>query len=159
MLAADAVAGLALPPFANSQMDGFAVRAEDLAGATAERPVALRVVGTVAAGSVAATRVEPRTAMRIMTGAPIPGGADAVVRQEDTASEGDRVEVRVSVRPGEFVRPVGEDVAEGETVLPRGRVLGAADVAPGVDRVVAVFPDGRAFAWNQLNGTEAAPVP
>jgi len=128
VLAADAVAGLALPPFANSQMDGFAVRAEDLAGATAERPVALRVVGTVAAGSVAATRVEPRTAMRIMTGAPLPGGADAVVRQEDTASEGDRVEVRVSVRPGEFVRPVGEDVAEGETVLPRGRVLGAADV-------------------------------
>ena len=128
VLAADVVAGIALPPFPNSQMDGYAVRASDLSGAGAGPPARLRVVGVAAAGRVEPIEVGPGTAVRIMTGAPMPPGADAVVRQEDAQREGESVVVRVSPRPGEFVRPLGEDVRAGETVLSRGRLLGAADV-------------------------------
>ena len=128
VLAADVVAGIALPPFTNSQMDGYAVRSADLANAAPERPATLRVIATAAAGRPSAVAVEPGTAVRIMTGAPLPAGADAVVRQEDTERSGETVLVRVAARPREFVRPQGEDVAAGETVLARGRILGAADV-------------------------------
>lgn len=128
VLAADVRAGIPLPPFTNSQMDGYAVRSEDLVAADPDRPVTLRVIATAAAGRPAGATVVRGAAVRIMTGAPLPPGADAVVRQEDTGRSGDSVEVRVAPRPGEFVRPVGEDVPAGETILSRGRVLGAADV-------------------------------
>ncbi len=128
VLAEEVRAPFDVPPFANSQMDGFAVRSADLTGAREVTPVRLRVVGTVAAGSSTGTPVEPGQAIRIMTGAPLPAGADAVVRVEDTTTHGDVVEVRHAPRPGEFVRPAGEDLAAGELVLGPGRRLRPADV-------------------------------
>jgi molybdopterin molybdotransferase len=121
-LAAPVTAPHDVPPFANSGMDGYAVRAKDTAGA----PVTLEVVEDVAAGHVARGRVEEGAAIRIMTGAPIPEGADAVARVEDTAFEGDSVRVLVPVEPGTAVRPAGGDVAAGEVVLEIGERLGPA---------------------------------
>lgn len=127
-LAERVVAPFDVPPFANSQMDGFAVRSADLAGASEERPIELRVRGTIGAGSVGEGMVGPGEAIRIMTGAPIPGGADAVVKVEDTTARGELVALRHAPRPGEFVRPAGEDLTAGETVLMAGRVLRAPDL-------------------------------
>jgi molybdopterin molybdotransferase len=117
------VADEPVPPFANSAMDGYAVRAAD----TAAAPVSLRVVGALAAGAdPTGLRVEPGTAVRIMTGAAVPDGADAVVMVEHTVSEdgGSRVRVERRVEPGEHVRPAGDDIAPGQEVFPAGTVLG-----------------------------------
>jgi len=128
VLAEEVRATFDIPPFANSQMDGFAVRAADLVGADADRPGTLRVVGTIAAGSAGDLRVGPGEAVRIMTGAPIPAGADAVVKVEDSTAEGAIVALRHAPRPEEFVRPAGEDVRSGELVLGPGRLLRPADL-------------------------------
>ncbi len=127
-LAEDVRSSFAIPPFANSQMDGFAVRAADLVGASARQPVRLHVAGTIAAGAPGGSLVSPGRAVRIMTGAPLPAGADAVVRAEDTAAEGDAVAIQVAPAPGDFVRLAGEDVGAGELVLERGRALRPADI-------------------------------
>ena len=111
-----------LPPEDNSAMDGYAVRAADVAAA----PVSLPVVYEVPAGGHAPRALAPGEAARILTGAPIPVGADAVVRQEDTTRAGDHVRIEVGVAAGESVRRAGEDVACGETVLDAGQRL-----APG----------------------------
>jgi molybdopterin molybdotransferase len=115
-----------LPPADNSAMDGYAVRSDDLAGAGAGRPVELRVVFEVAAGGAPGGEVPPGCAARVLTGAPLPPGADSVVRQEDTERVGDRVRVRVAPKPRENVRDAGEDVEVGERVLEAGAVLGPA---------------------------------
>lgn len=128
VLAEEVAAAEDLPPFANSAMDGFAVRAADVAGAGAERPVALRVLADAPAGTVVAARVGPGTAVRIMTGARMPAGADAVVPVEHTAGAGDTVRVLRPVRAGGNVRLAGEDVRAGEVVLPRGAVLRPAEL-------------------------------
>ncbi len=117
VLAETIVAGCDLPPWAGSAMDGFAVRSADVPGD-------LTVIETVAAGKVPSRVVGPGEATRIMTGAPVPAGADAVVMVEDTSSVGDRVTVRVSVGPGQHVRPAGSEIAAGRTVLTAGVVLG-----------------------------------
>src|SRR5512137_76843 len=113
VLAQDIVADINVPPFNNSAMDGYAVRAEDVAMATKEHPITLRVIGNVAAGYTAQRPVEPGTAMRIMTGAPMPSGADSVVRFEETSEGGevkgagkdkDVVEILKSVNRGDNVR-------------------------------------------------------
>jgi molybdopterin molybdotransferase len=117
-----------VPSFRNSAMDGYAIRAENVAGASAAAPVVLRVIETVGAGAVPQHRVQPGTATRIMTGAVVPEGADAVVRVEDTRDRDAAVEVRVAVGPGNAVRQPGEDVRAGETVLAPGRLLRPADV-------------------------------
>jgi len=118
-----------LPPADCSAMDGYAVRAGDVAGARADRPVALPVVAEVPAGGASTRPLAAGEAMRIFTGAPVPEGADAVVRQEDTAREGDGpVRVQVAVPVGEHVRPAGEDVRAGERVLEPGVVLGPARI-------------------------------
>jgi len=126
VLAEEIVADADIPPFDNSAMDGYAVRAADVAAATPDSPVRLAVTGHVAAGYVARERVMPGTAIRIMTGAPLPEGADAVVPIEDT-DDGDRsgrvVEVRKAVSVGDHLRPAGEDVRRGERVLEPGRVI------------------------------------
>jgi molybdopterin molybdotransferase len=114
-----------VPPFANTAMDGFAVRAKDTVGA----PVTLSVVGTVAAGMdpvAGRIEVEPGTAVRIMTGAPMPPGADAVVMVERTnlSSDGCNVEVTVEVPVGNHVRLAGEDLMAGDQVFEAGTVLG-----------------------------------
>jgi molybdopterin molybdotransferase len=111
----------AVPPFANTAMDGFAVRASDTAGA----PVKLRVVGTLPAGlDPAGLSVGEGEAIRIMTGAPIPEGADAVVMVELTSMEGDDVVVSESVPVGNHVRSAGEDLSPGQEVFPAFTVLG-----------------------------------
>ena len=123
VLAEEIVADYDIPPHANTAMDGYAVRAADTVGASPDSPVRLRVIGELAAGYIADKTVEPGTAIRIMTGAPIPKGADAVVRFEKTHHDGDWVEIMTSVSPGKEVRRAGEDVRAGETVIPRGTVL------------------------------------
>jgi len=107
-----------VPGFASSAMDGYAIR-------SADAPGTLRLIGDVPAGSVASATIEAGTAAKIMTGAPIPPGADAVVPWEDTVATSDEVEVRASVRAGHHVRPLGEDIARGATVLSPGVVLRA----------------------------------
>ncbi|OBI50624.1 gephyrin-like molybdotransferase Glp [Mycobacterium sp. E787] len=122
-LAEDVVARLALPVFDNSAMDGYAVRAEDVAGATPERPVVLPVAEDIPAGRTDELTLRPKTAHRIMTGAPVPAGATAVVPVEDTDGGVDSVAIR-SPRPGgAHIRRAGEDVAPGTTVLRRGQVV------------------------------------
>jgi molybdopterin molybdotransferase len=128
VLATDVAAAEDLPPFANSAMDGFAVRAADLAGAAEDAPVGLRVTGEVFAGSGRLPTVEAGGAARIMTGGPLPPGADTVVPVEQTGVDGDRVLVRLDPGPGRFVREAGEDVRLGTVVLERGRVLDPAAV-------------------------------
>jgi molybdenum cofactor synthesis domain-containing protein len=115
-------ASAAVPPFANTAMDGYAVRAAD----TAAAPVVLEVVGTLAAGAAPDVSVGPGQAIRIMTGAPIPPGADAVVMVEQTSPAGhDLVLVAAIAEPGDHVRPAGEDIAIGQTVFDAGTALGA----------------------------------
>ena len=113
-----------VPPFANSAMDGYAVRAVDAAAA----PVPMRVSADIAAGQAGSGPLEPGTAARIMTGAPLPPGADAVVRFEDTDRGSDVVTVRQAVSAGENVRRAGEDLAKGEVVFAAGTVLRAAEI-------------------------------
>ena len=108
-----------IPPLDNSAMDGYAVRGSDLAQPGAR----LRVVGDVAAGYVSQVRVEPGTAVRIMTGAPVPAGADTVVRFEDTRADGEWVEILEVPAVGRNVRSAGEDVRAGQVVLEPGKVL------------------------------------
>ena len=117
-----------VPPFRNSAMDGYAVRSADLTSASAGAAVVLRVLETIGAGSVATQPVGAGTAIRIMTGAPVPDGADAVVRVEDTAETDGGVEIRVAPKPGANVREAGEDLRSGETVLEPGRLLRPADI-------------------------------
>lgn len=125
-LASDVVAGVDLPGFDNSSMDGYAVRADEaMAGAT------LTVVGEQPAGGDRRLELSaPGTAIRIFTGAPLPGGADAVIMQEDTRTidGGVRIEIREGVERGENIRPLGADVCVGQRLLAAGRRLGPADI-------------------------------
>jgi molybdopterin molybdotransferase len=112
-----------IPPWPNSSMDGYAVRAADV------RPSAtLRVVGRVVAGSLPTRAVGAGEAVRIFTGAPLPGGADAVIPQEDVDAHDGVIALRSAVEPGAYVRPAGEDVREGDLVLEPGRAIGAAEI-------------------------------
>jgi molybdopterin molybdotransferase len=129
VLAHDVRAPEALPRWDASAMDCYAVRRHDVAAAADERPVALRVVADLPAGSPAAPDTRAGTAVRIMTGAPVPPGADAVVPVEHTDAGTDVVTVRRAPAPGAHVRRAGEDVAAGELVLAAGTLLGARHVA------------------------------
>lgn len=118
VLAEDVYADVDIPPYANSAMDGYALQAADTQNASAPRR--LRVIADLAAGYVSECRVTPGTAIRIMTGAPIPNGADAVVRFEDTETDGEWVQISAAVPVGENVRVAGEDVHAGAKVLRQG---------------------------------------
>ena len=120
VLAEDVHADVDIPPHANTAMDGYAVLAADTAGASRQNPKHLHIIADLAAGYVADKAVTPGTAIRIMTGAPIPAGADAVVRFEDTRQEGEWVEIYVTVPVGQNIRAAGEDVRQGTLVLSRG---------------------------------------
>jgi molybdopterin molybdotransferase len=126
VLARDVVSPVSLPLWDNASMDGYAARAEDVRGASASRPVTLRVVETIAAGQRATRSVGRGEAARIMTGAPLPAGADCVVRVEDTTSSADAVEIRDDRDAGANVRSTGEDVRTGAIVMRTGTTLGAA---------------------------------
>ncbi|MGV0793972.1 molybdopterin molybdotransferase MoeA [Mycolicibacterium sp. XJ1819] len=123
VLAEDVVAPLSLPGFDNSAMDGYAVLAEDVASASDERPVLLPVAEDIPAGRTDMLTLKPGTAHRIMTGAPLPAGATAVVPVEATNVATDTVEIRASAKPGRHIRRAGEDVTAGTTVLRAGQVL------------------------------------
>jgi molybdopterin molybdotransferase len=128
VLATDVIAPVALPPWDNASMDGYAVRASDLAEARPEAPVTLRVIGTIAAGGIADQRLETGEAIRIMTGAPVPPGADSVVRVEDTDGGTDVVAVRSSRDAGRNVRPGGEDLSVGDVAVAAGTRVGPAQL-------------------------------
>jgi molybdopterin molybdotransferase len=121
--AEDVVAPMALPSFDNSAMDGYAVRQADVAGATAEQPVVLPVVGEIGAGQSGLRTLEPGAAAKIMTGAPIPAGADAVVPYEWTDRGVAKVRIDQAPEAGQHVRPAGDDVAEGDLLIENGTVL------------------------------------
>ena len=124
VLADDVAARLSHPPNAVSAMDGYAVRAAD----TATLPAKLKPIGESAAGSGFKGSVAPGTCVRIFTGAPVPSGADAVVIQEDTASQQGAVLVNKTAKPGEWIRPEGLDFRTGDVLLKAGTVLSARDV-------------------------------
>ena len=128
VLIEDIVAPLDIPPFVNAAMDGYAVRAADVVGAGRAAPAVLRVIGEVAAGSVPQGEVVAGTAMRIMTGAPMPAGSDAVVPFEDTDQGRAQVCIYRPVRSGDNVRLAGEDIRRGQVVLRAGHVLRPADI-------------------------------
>jgi len=129
VLAEPVVARLTQPPFAAAMMDGWAVRAADLAGASPDAPVTLARAGEASAGHGFTGTLVPGQAVRIFTGAPLPAGADAVVMQEDCTADTATVRVPLAPRPGKFVRPAGLDFRDGEPVLPAGRRLTSRDVA------------------------------
>lgn len=118
-----------LPRFANSAMDGYAVVASDVASASEENPVELRVVGEVRAGDPGEFHVDPGGAARIMTGAPLPNGADAIVMVEVTEERDGAVVIKGSASPGQHVRPAGDDLPAGAVLVPAGIELGPGELA------------------------------
>jgi len=125
----DAVADRSLPERDNSAMDGYAVRAADLTSASASAPVALSVVGRIAAGEAPTESVGPGQAARIFTGATLPPGADAVVMQEDVERTGESARFRAPVEVGAYVRKAGHDIEIGEGAVASGCSLRAAELA------------------------------
>lgn len=123
VLAEDVVSTEDLPPFPRSPYDGYALRAEDTRGATGKRGVTLRIIEEIPAGYAPQKALTAGCAAKILTGAPIPVGADAVVKFEDTAFDAQTVTVYAPCRSGENIVPAGEDIRRGETVLRRGTLL------------------------------------
>ena len=136
VLAEDMVASFDIPPLANSAMDGYAVLASDTRGASTDAPVELVVTGVVAAGQLPDHPLEPGTAIRIMTGAPVPENADAVVPFEDTdelerrASGGssEAIAIHLHAEPHDNIRGAGEDIESGEIVLESGQILRSGEI-------------------------------
>ena len=126
VLAEDVVANERVPPFANTAMDGYAVRAADVTGASEQAAVRLRVVGEIAAGVAPSSEVGAGEAIRIMTGAPMPPGADAIVIVEHTRAADGAVDVFSSAAPGDHVRPAGGDLEPGQRVFEAGTLLSPA---------------------------------
>lgn len=139
VLAVDVTSKLDIPPFSRSTVDGFAVKAKSTFGADENQPIALKVCGFVAIGEQPTLSVQNGDSAEIVTGAPIPEGADAVVMVEDTQREDDKLSVYSSVTQNENVMKKGADIKAGETVLEAGRVLGSRDIgvlaALGNDKV------------------------
>jgi molybdopterin molybdotransferase len=137
VLAEDIKSDINVPPLDNSAMDGYAVRSQDTKGASEKTPRVLRVIDIVLAGSISRQEVVPGTAVRIMTGAPIPRGADSVVQFEDTdeqknkktpAEKITRVGILSEARPGLNIRLAGEDIARGTIALKKGTVVRSAEI-------------------------------
>jgi len=136
VLAKDLISDIQLPPFDNSAMDGFAIQAADSDNASLESPVTLNVVMDIPAGAVPQKRLEQGQAARIMTGAPIPEGADAVIAVEDTNGDfsdfdspaSDTVALYKSVKKGSTIRSVGENIDIGQTILASGTVIRPAEI-------------------------------
>lgn len=136
VLAQDALATHDIPPLDNSAMDGYALQAADVHGASADSPITLKVAGTIAAGELPKVAVTPGNAVRIMTGAPVPHGADAVIPFEDTDEMQRRADgtplteiaIRYQVAVGDDIRPAGQDVRKGESVLQAGTMLRPSEI-------------------------------
>lgn len=153
ILAEDLVAAWALPPYDNAALDGYALRSADVAHACGTTPVTLRVVDRIYAGGAPSGPVGPGEAARIMTGAPMPPGADTMVRQEATVANGDEVDVRIASPAGANIRRKGEDMAPGTVVVPAGTTIdgpviaalcafGKVAVPVGIRPRVAIVPTG-----------------
>src|SRR2546427_5538956 len=160
VLAEEIPADRDVPPFRNSAMDGYAVRGEDVATA----PARLRVVGEVAAGGFPDRAIGKGEAMRIMTGAPMPEGADTVVRVEDTDNASDVVTITAPTPKGISVRQAGEDLRKGETILEAGHGLrpGGIGLPASLGRPhggVRPFPRGPGFSPRAENRDRDAPPP
>jgi molybdopterin molybdotransferase len=159
VLAEDVVSEVTLPSFPNSAMDGYAVVAADLDGATVDSPVNLSVVGEVLAGADSLPAVSPGRVVRIMTGAPLPAGADAVVPVETTSGGQGQVAFHRAAEVGDNVRAPGEDLTPGQPLVAAGRRLGPADVgllsAAGVTRVTC-YPPPRVVVMS--TGDELVPA-
>ena len=159
VLAADVVAAVDLPGFDNSGMDGYAVRSEDVAGASSASPVVLDVDGDIAAGDTRRHALRKGATMRIMTGAPVPEGADAVVPVEESDGGVSRVTLRLAAEVGRHVRRQGEDVRAGDVVLRAGE-----RVTPGRLALIAAanVPDVRVHPLPRVHvlstGDELVPV-
>ena len=128
VLAQEIRCGRDIPGFDNSAMDGYALRSADVAAASSQKPVKLDVIETVPAGSMPRSEVTAGRAIRIMTGAPVPSGADAVVPVEQTTERGDKVEILISAPPGFSIRRRGEDLRRDELVMGAGKRLGPSDI-------------------------------
>ena len=148
ILAEDVVAHDSLPPFDNSGMDGYALKAADTSGANPRNPVSLKVVGEVAAGFLFTGEIRRGQAVRIMTGAPIPKGADAVIRIEDTGENyqdsqrplPDLVSIKAEVGPANAIRYAGSDLREGQRILNKGRKIRPQEVGVLASLGVAQVP-------------------
>jgi molybdopterin molybdotransferase len=128
VLAEDISASFSIPPLDNSAMDGYAVRFADIRGATAQKPAKLKILGDIPAGCSASTPIGAGETYRIMTGAPVPAGADTVVMQEDTQARDQMVEIFLESPRGSHIRRAGEDIAAGDSVVSRGTLLGPAHI-------------------------------
>ena len=136
VLAEDALATHDIPPLDNSAMDGYALQAADVHGASADNPITLKVAGSIAAGELPTLAVTPGNAIRIMTGAPVPDGADAVIPFEDTDEMQRRADgtplteiaIRYQVAVGDDIRPAGQDVRKGDRVLQAGTMLRPSEI-------------------------------
>jgi len=117
-----------VPRFTNSAMDGFAVRWQDVASCRPDKPVSLDVVDEVAAGYVSKKAVSSGKAIKIMTGAPVPKGGDTIIRVEHTASRGKQVEIQKNDGQGGHIRRAGEDIARGQLIIEKGKLLGPAEI-------------------------------
>ena len=147
VLAEDIVSEMDIPPFSSSAMDGYAVRWEDTVGASPFRPAVLKVAGRILCGDSPAGVMEHGTALQITTGAILPVGANAVIRQEDTDHDArkpngkppDEIGLFREARPGVHVRPAGEDIARGSLALPNGRLLRPPEIgilaSMGIERI------------------------
>ena len=128
VLAENIISALNVPPLDNSSMDGYAVRAGDVAGAVPGHPVTLTVIGDLPAGYTARQAVGPGQALRIMTGAPVPEGADTVIMQENTSSQGSAVAIRQGEKAGVNIRRAGEDIKQGALLFPAGTFVRPAHI-------------------------------
>ena len=128
VLAQAVSSSLDLPPWPNSSMDGYALRSADAIGASTAAPARLDIAGRIAAGHMADKPLTVGQAFRIFTGGPLPEGADSVIPQEEVKTKGTTLLVPRPVKAGEFVRPRGEDMRAGESVLERGRLIGPAEL-------------------------------
>jgi molybdopterin molybdotransferase len=127
VLAEKIVSGMNIPPFDNSAMDGYALVAASTRGASKDQPARLFVTGEIKAGDAPCALPASGSAMRIMTGAPVPSGCDAVVPVEDTSEKDGNVLIHIEARPGDHIRRAGEDIPSGSTVLRAGRRITPAD--------------------------------
>jgi molybdopterin molybdotransferase len=135
VLAEDVISSVAVPPLDNSGMDGFALIAADTKGASENHPVTLKVIDTVTAGDLPRKTVKSGTAVRIMTGAPIPPGADAVVQFENTddaqrkiSGPSGQINILVAAKPGDHIRRAGGDIIKGQTILKKGAVIRPSEI-------------------------------
>lgn len=173
VLAEPVMAHDSLPPFANSSMDGYALQASDSQVANGNQPVTLKVIADIAAGSVPDVMLTPGTAARIMTGAPLPSGADAVIPVEDTNEpwrdsarpRPQTVQINRAVNPGDYVRWPGEDIRVGQQVLEEGHLLRPQEIGVlaslGVSAVKVVLRPrvGILATGDELIGVEEALQP